>query len=171
MRRNKLIFSIIAPLILVFAVSGVVFGWGTTGGDASDYRQLQETAVFYNDAGTEIIYGQVVVMDRDAGTAGTTLGTRVDLTSTADNPEVMGVALSTDSSDGERVVVVTRGPAEVYCNDSNDAVNTGSLVGTTNVAGRAGGGIGLGRALEDGNGTDNELIMIWVDPYLDDYTQ
>ena len=49
MKKARLFF--LAALLLV-GFSGVAYPWGSTGGDASNYKQLQETAVFFNNSKT-----------------------------------------------------------------------------------------------------------------------
>ena len=48
---KKYLKSLALLFVLVLAFNGVAFGWGAASGDGSNYRQLQETAVFYNNAG------------------------------------------------------------------------------------------------------------------------
>lgn len=174
----KKIFSLFALLFaLVFAFNGVVFGWGSSGGDASDYGQLQETAVFFNNSGAKLVHGQAIVLDLDstasstapikiAPTAGTTLGTCVEtLTASADSNLVIGV-VKVASENQTPVIVVTRGPIDTITADASDGVSAGSAVGTagSGEAGSVGVGSGLGVALEAGAGTDGDYIYTWVQP-------
>lgn len=164
------LFICFALLIMVsLTFNRAAFGWGSTGGDGSNFGQLQETAVFFNNAGTDLIAGQVVIIDR-SGTgvsAGSTLGAYVKTTTTADQPDVAGIVKSRHALDQSPVVVVTKGPVEAMVLDSGDAVNTGSGVGTSTTAGCIGGGKYVGYALEAGDGTDEPYVpdvYIWVQP-------
>jgi hypothetical protein len=157
---------------LVFAINGIAFGWGTTGGDGTTYGQLQETAVFYNNTGEKIYSGWACTIDTTA-TAATTLGAYVNCVDAADSRYVVGVAKYTAVTGGP-VVVITRGPALVESADSTDALTAGSSVGTTTltsgggsseadaIGGFVGGGAELGVAMENGDGTDHDEIWIWV---------
>uniref|UniRef100_A0A6M3IMM5 Uncharacterized protein n=1 Tax=viral metagenome TaxID=1070528 RepID=A0A6M3IMM5_9ZZZZ len=153
-------------IVSVFMVSGVAFGWGSTGGDGSNYRQLQETAVFYNNSDKTLYHGDVVILD-STGTSGTTLGSYVTYSSAADSVLVVGVVVQRSLADMP-VVVCTKGPALTRIDDSSDAVTTLTAVGTSGSSGatnsNAGGGTNLGIALEGGDGTDADEIIVWVDP-------
>lgn len=159
---------LIAALLLggfsgnAYAVSG--------GGDGSNYAQLQETGVFFNNSGATLSAGQVVILDT-AGTgvaANSTLGSYVTLVSGADSVLAVGVVKSTESANQTPVVVVTEGPVDTYCADSSDAVSINTAVGTTSDAqgmtGRCGGGTNLGIALEAGSGGNFDKLFVWVSP-------
>ena len=163
----KKLFIFSALLIAcLFAVSGVAFGWGGQGGDGSDYRQLQETAVFYNNSSTTLYHGDVVILD-STGTADTTLGSYVTYSSAADSVLAVGVVIQ-KSLTKTPVVVCTKGPVVTRIDDSSDAVTTLTAVGTCTSSGatnhNAGGGTNLGIALEAGDGTNADEIIVWVDP-------
>jgi hypothetical protein len=159
-------YSFIALLFaLVLAFNGVCFAWGTAGGDGSNYGQLQETAVFFNNAGETVSAGAVVILDT-AGTgvaADTTLGSYVTMTNSADSILAVGVA-KVSSSNQTPVIVVTKGPIDTLADDSADAVSINTAVGTTGGKGRVGGGTNLGVALEAGDGTATGKLFVWVDP-------
>lgn len=171
---NKRLFSLSALLFAVLAFSGVdrAYSMGTGTGDGSNYRQIQETAVFYNNSGSTLSQGDVVIMDtyQDGVSTGTTLGSYVTLSTgaasaKADSVLAVGVVLSTSVVDDRPVVVVTKGPALTTCDDSSDAVTNRTAVGTSGgTAGRCGGGTNLGVSLEAGDGTDGDQLIIWVDP-------
>ncbi len=167
LKMIKKLFSLTTLLFaLVLAFNGVAFGWGTTSGDGSDYGQLQETAVFFNNSGVKLVHGTGVVLDLDGTgvTAGTTLGAYVETVNTADSILAVGV-VKIASEDQTPVVVVTKGPIDTRAYDSTDAVSSGSAVGTTTgIKGLVGGGTDLGIALEAGDGTNDSYIYIWVDP-------
>lgn len=170
MKKAKLF--LLAALLLV-GFSGVAYPWGATGGDGSNYQQLQETAVFFNNAGSTLSAGQLVVLDTGGtGVAtATTLGSYVSLPKlggpggATDSILAIGVVKSVSTADQRPVVVVTKGPVNATCADSSDAVSNSTAVGTTpTILGQCGGGTNLGIALEAGDGTDGATIRIWVDP-------
>lgn len=165
---NRKLFSLTALLFaFVLAFSGVVFAWGTSGGDGSNYGQLQETAVFFNNSGVRLAHGEAVCLDLNGTgvTAGTTLGAYVEDLSTADS--VLAIGIVKVASDNQTpVIVVTKGPIDALAADSSDAVSSGAAVGTTasGETGSIGGGTNLGIALEAGAGTNGDYLFIWVDP-------
>ena len=169
-KMSKFLTSSLLGVSLVFALTGLAFAWGNPGGDGSSYNQIQEKIVVFNNSGGTLVSGQVVVLDRTGTgvTAGTTLGAYVTTTTSADSIEVVGVLdRGTTCPNQTPCTVITKGPAEVWCQDTGDAVSTGSAVGTTgsgSIAGRCGGGSKLGTALEAGSGSDGDLIWIWVNP-------
>lgn len=157
-------FSLFALLIaLVVAVSGVCFA-----GDGSDYRQLQETGVFFNNSGEILSAGQVVILDT-AGTgvsAGTTLGSYITLTASADSVLVVGVVSEQQVTclDQTPCIVVTKGPVDTQAYDSTDAVSINTAVGSAAKKGLCGGGVNLGIALENGDAADTGKLVVWVAP-------
>ena len=163
--KKLFIFSTLL-IVSMFLVSGVAFGWGSQGGDGSDYRQLQETAVFYNNSGATMYHGECVILD-STGTSGTTLGSYVTYSSAADSVLVVGVVVQKSLADTP-VVVCTKGPVLTRIDDATDAVTTLTAVGTCTSSGltnhNAGGGTNLGIALEAGDGTDGDEIIVWVSP-------
>jgi hypothetical protein len=162
----KKLFMLSTLLIVsMFLVSGVAFGWGASGGDGSDYGQLQETAVFYNNSGAILVHGQAVILDTSA-TAATTLGAYVTTaTASADSDYVVGVVKQA-AGIARPVVVVTRGPIDCLVQDSSEAISAGSTVGTagSGTTGMIGAGDNLGVALENGDGTDGSYLYVWVNP-------
>jgi len=171
---KKYLMSLALLFVFVLAFNGVVFGWGTQGGDGSNYRQLQETAVFLNNSGQILSAGNVVILDT-AGTdasSGTTLGAGITIAETAPMDSVLAVGVvhefQTSVLSGTPVVIVTKGPVKTLIADSTDAVTINTAVGTTayvkDCAACAGGGTNLGIALEAGDGTDGDEIIVWVSP-------
>jgi len=159
----KKIMSLALLFALVLAFNGVAFGWGS--GDGSNYGQLQETAVFYNNSGAKLVHGQAVILDTSA-TAATTLGAYVTtVAASADSKLVVGV-VKEPAAIASPVIVVTRGPIDTLMQDSSEAVTTGTAVGTagSGTAGCVGAGAGLGVSLEAGSATDGEYDYIWVQP-------
>ena len=162
----KKINSLFLALLMVFAINGLSWGWGGATGDGSDYKMLQETAVFFNNSGGSLSTGDVVILDT-AGTgvtADTTLGGYVTTTASADSVLVVGVVLSASVADQRPVVVVTKGVARVFCQDNSDAVSINTAVGSTTLAKQCGGGTNLGIALEAGTGNNSDLITVWISP-------
>ena len=88
---------------------------------------------------------------------------------TADNILVVGVVHESQLNvlSATPVVVVTKGPVKTRIADSGDAVSINTAVGTTATTGwlgSAGGGTNLGIALEAGDGTNGDKIIVWVSP-------
>lgn len=172
--RNKFL-SLALLLVSVLGYNRVAFGWGTSGGDASRFTQLQETAVLFNNSGGTVTAGDAVVLDIDGSgvSTGTTLGAYIRKSdgrsvsqAKADSILAVGIAKTT-CSDQRPCVIVTKGPALASACDSTDAVSFATAVGTagsTCTAGLVGGGTNLGVALEPGDGTDAASMMIWIDP-------
>lgn len=172
--RNSLFLALLMTAVFVFGLAKDGFTWGAATGDASNYRQLQETAIFFNNSGSTLSAGDVVILDtRGAGVStGTTLGAYVTTTgqvtahgdSLADHVLAVGVVLH-GAADQRPITVVTKGPALTTVDDSSDAVSNNTAVGTSGAtSARAGGGTNLGIALEPGDGTDGDQIIIWVSP-------
>ena len=161
--RNKLM-SLALLFALVLAFNGVVFA-----GDGKDYRQLQETAVFFNNSGTTLSAGMVVILDT-AGTgvtAGTTLGAYVTLAGSTDSVLAVGVVSEQQISCADQTpcIIVTKGPVDTLALDSSYAITINTAVGTeTATSGYCGGGTNLGIALEAGDGTDTGKVIVWVAP-------
>ena len=167
-KMKKLVSFFALLFALVLAFNGACFAWGSASGDGSNYGQLQETAVFFNNSGLTVRHGQAVVLDLDGTgvTAGTTLGSYVEtVTGSADSVLVVGV-VKNSAADQSPVIVVTRGPIDALAADSSDAVTSGSAVGTAASGGHGaiGGGTNLGIALEAGSGSNDDYLFIWVDP-------
>lgn len=163
MRKIRILAILLGVL---FAFNGVALGWGAGGGDGSDYRQLQETAVFYNNSSSAIGHGSAVILDI-SGTAATTLGAYVTTTTTADSKLAVGIARghsgsSTGWAASSPIVVVTRGPVDTKIDDTG--VTAGSAVGTANTRGHVDAGSDLGVALESGA---SQYRFIWVQHGLD----
>lgn len=172
--RNKSLLLVLLITAIVFGGAKEGFTWGATGGDGSSYSQVRETAIFFNNSGSTLSQGDVVILDtRGAGVStGTTLGSYITTTGVvqpngdalADHILAVGVVL-TGGADQTPVTVVTKGPALTTVDDSTDAVTLNTAVGTSGAtSARAGGGTNLGISLEPGDGTDGDQIYIWVAP-------
>mgnify|MGYP001572622259 CR=1 FL=1 len=172
MKKMNVLSALLFAGILAFCGATKVFAWGSASGDASDYRQIQETAIFFNNSGSTLVAGDVVILDtyRAGVSTGSTLGAYVTLSdgaasAKADSILAVGVVLSTSIADQRPVAVVTKGPALTECDDSSDAVTNRTAVGTSGLdAGNCGGGTNLGISLEAGDGTDGDDLIIWVAP-------
>lgn len=169
MNRKLLISTLLCVGILAFI--GVAYPWGSATGDGSRYAAVQETAVMYNNSGADLLAGTVVILDV-GGSAASTLGSYITITSQVDSSGVIGVVKDVSCAAGTPCIVVTKGPIDTLILDSTDAVSISRYVGTGLTAGRAGGSpIGLragdgilGWALEAGDGTDTGKAFIWVSP-------
>lgn len=168
---KKILRIFLAIPLLVFLVSGVAFGWGSTGGDGSRYTQLQETAVFYNNSDETMYHGFAVIIDTAGSggtvTSGTTLGAYATYVDGDSDPRAVGIVANASSSGfgaDMPVVVVTKGPTYAMCADATDVVTIAQSVGTSTHGGGwyVGGGDNLGVALEAGDGTDGDEIIVWV---------
>lgn len=167
----KRFFSILLIPLFVFAFSGLAFGWGAASGDGESFTQLQETAVFFNNTGEKVYHGWAITIDTGGSnvSSGTTLGSYAEAISSASSVLVVGIAQGGTANgwiDQSPIVVVTKGPVLGVILDSTDAVTSGASVGTSSGAGigAIGGGDNLGIALEAGDGTDYDEIIIWVAP-------
>jgi hypothetical protein len=166
-KMKKSLFLSALLFALVFAFNGVAIA-----GSGKNYRELQDIKVFFNNSGKTLSAGEVVVLDTvgTGVTAATTLGAYVRVHTGADSVLVVGVVpeMITSAIDQSPVPIVVRGPVDTLCQDSTDAVTIDTAVGTSfaggAVAGACGGGTNLGVALETGEGTNSDTIMIWVAP-------
>ena len=116
-------------------------------------------------AGTQRSEVDVNASDGDV----TNLGTYIELTVTADSGYVIGVIDENACSDQTYCRVQVRGPRLVLCADSSDAVGAAGLVGTSTLPGQCGDSGAsaegaLGVALEAGDGTNEDPIMVWINP-------
>ena len=170
MSKRRILYSTLLVAICL-AISGVAFPWGSTGGDGSRYAQVRETGVFYNNSGSTISDGMIVVIDT-SGTAASTLGSYITTSSTDGASGIVGVALG-DCAAATACVVVTKGPADTLVIDSgSNVIATGAVVGVSNTTGYGWSSQGaadgvkakLGRALEAGDGTSTGKVYVWVDP-------
>lgn len=162
-------YKVLSVLLTMMLVCGTAFGWGSAGGDGSHYNQLQETAVFFNNSGSWLWTGAVVVFDLTGSNVetGTTLGAYVTTTTTDDSRLVAGV-VKIAADDQMPVVVVTKGPVNASYYGATDPILTsgGAAVGTCAKAGYFGDGSKLGVMLEDlGVSNDGDDAYIWVDPH------
>lgn len=124
------------------------------------------TRTVFNDSGSELTSGTVVVWDNDDTEFDRSGYPYVTTTTSTDSPWTAGVMLTGACPNQGLCEIVTRGFAWTRIADATDAVSEDQLVSTTSVAGKAGDwGAGantcaLGMALELYNketGTDDNL--------------
>jgi hypothetical protein len=186
--KNRLLLS--AALVLAGAanVHAALQGEGYSRNEnLHTVFQHAQYELYFNNSGSTLTSGTVVILDvSGSGVNGATvsgdgagrsavdvsgsdgdvdnIGTYITTTTSADVDTVAGVVDDNSCPDQSYCLVQTRGPRRVRCADSTDAVTVSAAVGTTTVAGNCGGGSGLGRALEAGNGQDDGVL--WVDILL-----
>ena len=162
-KLNKLMAISLAVLLLA---SGQA--WATSissDGNRGDANVIL-TAVF-NDSGGTLTSGTVVIWDTGAGDpVDASLGAWVTTTTTADSNLVAGVVHQASILDQGIGAIQIYGPRLVRTADATDRPATaGTAVGTTTVAGNAGGGTGLGVLLRtSGSGADAENEWIFINP-------
>lgn len=164
----KRLFGPFLALALVLMFTGPAFAWGP-GGDGTRYSQLPLVVNVYNNSGSALTSGAVVVWDTSA-TAGSTLGSYVTTTTTADNDLAAGVVFDDSIAASSSGRIVVWGPALVnYANGTDGTAVLSTACGTTTVAGQAGNAAAdsatLGTVLEtDAVATDYHRVWIFVDP-------
>ena len=96
------------------------------------------TRTVYNDSGSALTSGTVVVWDTDDTEFDETFYPYVTTTTSADSDWVAGVMLTGSCAIGSLCEIVTHGPAWTLIADSTDAVAEDTGVSTSSVAGMAG---------------------------------
>lgn len=138
--------------------------------------KLACTQEVYNDSGSDLTSGTVVVWDNDDTEYDRNGYPYVTTTTTADLMHVAGVVADNNCISGTMCQIVVRGWAWTQIADSTDAVAEDDLVGTTTVAGQAGGyaagtadNCALGHVLElrdrydaVDDGLDGQVFPVWV---------
>lgn len=132
MNRNKLLLAIcfFVSFVSVAKAEQSATGYSNPG----SYADQQVFVVAYNNSASSIARDNVVVLDTTA-TAGTTLGTFINTTTTTDSVYIFGV---TDEAIASGTVgrVCVRGPHKVVY--ANAGPTAGDTIGTcTNNAGKA----------------------------------
>ena len=130
------------------------------------------TAVVYNDSGSTLTSGTVVIWDNDDTEFDDNGYPYVTTTTTADDDWVAGVMLTPSCPHTSLCEIVIYGPVMTICADATDASAEDTAVATTTVAGQCGDyGTGantssLGIVMEDDSvtGNDNEQTMVFVNP-------
>lgn len=142
-------------------------------GDATTTWRI--TATVYNDSGSALTSGSVVVWDTDDTELDNTGYPYITTTTTADDDWVAGVVADPTCPSGGLCDIVVYGWALTLIADSTDAVTEDQTVATSTVAGRAGdwdGGANecyLGLITEDKPGvSDDELSWVFVNPSCED---
>jgi len=137
--KNFLRFSLVA--LLVLGLSGISYAAGIP--IASDPKNAAEiwTQQVYNNSGSDLTSGTVVVWDMDADTTDASYAYRtgwVNTTTTADDVLVAGVVVDPTLKTASVGTISVYGPTYVRTADSSDAVTAADLVGTFTTAGLCG---------------------------------
>ncbi len=154
--------------ILTLGMAGIASADSLPMVQAKDQPKMPWTVTVYNDSGTELVSGSVVVWDQADSNLVDSFYPYVTTTTTADDIWTAGVIYGRNCQAGELCEIVVYGPVDVVCDDSSDAVAASTTVGTTTTAGRCGDYTpaankrSLGVALEAGTGHDNDRIAVWV---------
>ena len=136
------------------------------------------TTTVYNDSGSNLTSGAVVVWDTDDTEFDRNGYPYVTTTTTADHDHPAGVLVNDTCNAGELCAMVYYGWARTNIADSTDNATEDTPVATTTVAGQAGDWAGtantcyLGMLLEEYNlaqgnansGGDNTPMPVWVNP-------
>ena len=135
------------------------------------------TRIVFNDAGSALTSGTLVVWDNDDTEFDRSGYPYVTTTTATDSPWVAGVTLNPSCPDQSLCEIIVHGPAKVQVADSTDALTEDTLVSTSSVAGKAGDYTAaantcfLGTSMELRNvetgldsGTDNQVFWVFVQP-------
>ena len=169
--------SVLFGLFLALAVSGQAFADAIPDVVGSTTNAQWKQTVF-NDTGSAITSGMIVVWDNDDTEFDRSGYPYVTTTTTTDSPWIAGVvAAGLNCPDQSLCEIVVKGPAIVNAADTTDAFVEDTLVSTSAVAGQAGDwGNGddtcfLGQAMELrsvdtglNETTDNVRYWVMVDP-------
>ena len=128
-------------------------------------ESYQELITIYNNSGSALTSGTVVIWDT-TGTAGTTLGGYVTTTTSADSNLAAGVVVSDSIPASERGVICTKGPCQVLMANSTDGTAAaGTPIGTSTVAGQAGNAASdapiVGTSLQT-SAVSSDTLVIWA---------
>ena len=143
-------------------------GYPTTQDVSTPFRL---TATVFNDSGSTLTSGTVVIWDNDDTEFDDNGQPYVTTTTTADDDWVAGVLLTGSCPNQQLCEIVIYGPAATLCADATDAVAEDTAVSSSTVAGQCGDyGTGantssLGILMEDdGASSDGEVDMVFVNP-------
>ena len=162
-------FLVLLGLALTLA-SGSVWagGYPTTQDSTTPFRL---TAIVYNDSGSTLTSGTVVIWDNDDTEFDDNGQPYVTTTTTADDDWVAGVTLTPSCLNQSLCEIVIYGPVATLCADATDAVAEDTAVSSSSVAGQCGDygtgantsslGILMG---DDGAASDGEVDMVFVNP-------
>lgn len=124
-------------LALLLAGSGVVWADGITS-VVSTTTQAYRTRTVFNDAGSALTHGSIVVWDNDDTEFARSGYPYVTTTTTADEPWVAGVTTDASCADQTLCEIVVEGPVVARIAGATDNVTEDTLVGTSTVAGQVG---------------------------------
>ena len=174
--------KLLLAALLTLGLAGNVFADGMRNVvSATTEGAARITATVYNDSGSDLTSGSVVIWDNDDAEFDRTGYPYVTTTTTADVDWVAGVTLDPTCVNGTLCEIVTYGWAWTRIADSTDAAVEDTTVSTTTVAGMAGdwdGGanecyLGLVAELYDRYtntdiGTDTAVYPVFVNPGCED---
>lgn len=134
---KKILLSLIAVLLL----TGTVYAAGIP--MATDPQNSPEvwTVEVYNNSGSALTSGTVVVWDMGSDTTDASYAYRtmwITTTTTADDINVAGVVVDPSIPASTEGTIAIWGPVYTLTADSTDAVTANQVVGTTTVAGQCG---------------------------------
>ena len=183
---KKFLFLVLALLLVCGSANAAGI---PTGVDPKNAPEIW-TAEVYNNAGSALTSGTVVVWGMSADTSDASYAYRtmwVTTTSTNDDINVAGVVVDPSIAAGDVGTIAIWGPVYTRVADSSDAVTADQIVGCANgVTGQAGeygtannsGILGWciyasGVAIANGgygatDGVDNIMMPIFVDPHVAD---
>ena len=165
---NKLFRFLVAALFLGVAASNGYALHISSGGQRGDSQVI--TTTVFNDSGSTLTSGTVVVWDVDAADpAAEGRGSYVTTSTSADSNLVAGVVYSDSIVNQGEGIITIYGPAyALYANSTDGSTDTaGTAIGTTTVAGQFGNGTGLGAILHAptaGDTGDGVRVLIFVNP-------
>ena len=174
--------TLLAAVLLVLGMSSNAFAGSITNA-ADGQTKHRITATVYNDSGSDLTSGSVVIWDNDDTEFDRTGYPYVTTTTTADDDWVAGVTINDTCAAGALCEIVTYGWAFTRVAHGTDAATEDVQVATSSVAGQAGDwGAGtntcsLGLLLEAYNlsmsaaaasGVDNQPMPVFVNPGCED---
>ena len=171
----------ILAILLALGMATPAFAGGITGA-ADSSTTFRITATVYNDSGSDLTSGSVVIWDNDDTEFDRTGYPYVTTTTTADHDWVAGVVLSDSIPTGSVGEIVVYGWAETLIAHTTDPVAEDTTVATSTVAGSAGDWAAtantcyLGVVAELYNlslgsttiGGDNTVMPVFVNPGCED---
>lgn len=169
---RKFMFALVAALVVFGAVSGAYAGI-QVGSDPHRGESNTVLTAVYNNSGSTLQSGAVVVWDTTSTLEEYQYGVYVTTTTSADSNLVAGVVVSPSIVNGAVGTICTYGPAFATIAGSTDMGTNavGTAMGTTTVAGQGGNGTGLGIQMETmansasgGNASDTKRMLIFVNP-------
>ncbi len=163
----KKLISLIAALALAGAVSPAFATTISSDGNRGAANQIR-TAVF-NDSGSTLTSGTVVIWDTGTDETDAQLGAYINTTTSADSNLVAGVTTSPSMLNQGVGTIVVYGPIQALFAASTDGgtKTAGTAVGTANgVAGQFGTGTGLGVIIAPAftDSADSQNCFIFVNP-------